>query len=242
MFATGIDVKSAEELGFTTHEALESVTINAAHAMWLGDQVGSLTPGKKADVILLRATDLNLAPLSDIVGAIVIGAQLPATWTRCSSAARSSSATASSSTIDTERVDQLIVEARDRMYGYDDYAGSGRRRPPPRRGAELGRQRSSSPAPAAGWGPPPSRQLVERGVERSRGRLQGQRARAACARSSRLDADSSTVTADVGSAEDVEAFVARAVDRWGGLDGVFNIAGIGHDEYKPLAGRLERDL
>ena len=45
-----------EQLAFTTREALESITINGAHAMWLGDQVGSLTPGKKADVILLRAT------------------------------------------------------------------------------------------------------------------------------------------------------------------------------------------
>jgi NAD(P)-dependent dehydrogenase (short-subunit alcohol dehydrogenase family) len=49
------------------------------------------------------------------------------------------------------------------------------------------------------------------------------------------DVDVLTVTADVGSAEDVEAFVAQAVERWGGLDGIFNIAGIGTTEYKPLA-------
>lgn len=33
-------------------------------------------------------------------------------------------------------------------------------------------------------------------------------------------------SADVGDAQDVEAFVAEAVRRWGGLDGIFNIAAI----------------
>jgi NAD(P)-dependent dehydrogenase (short-subunit alcohol dehydrogenase family) len=44
-----------------------------------------------------------------------------------------------------------------------------------------------------------------------------------------------TVTADVASAEAVAGYVERAVSRWDGLDGVFNIAGIGTREYKPLA-------
>jgi NAD(P)-dependent dehydrogenase (short-subunit alcohol dehydrogenase family) len=44
-----------------------------------------------------------------------------------------------------------------------------------------------------------------------------------------------TAVADVGTAEDVEGFVSRAVERWAGLDGIFNIAGIGTTEYKPLA-------
>jgi NAD(P)-dependent dehydrogenase (short-subunit alcohol dehydrogenase family) len=48
-------------------------------------------------------------------------------------------------------------------------------------------------------------------------------------------AEVETVTADVASTEDVQAYVARAVERFGGLDGVFNIAGIGTTEYKPLA-------
>jgi NAD(P)-dependent dehydrogenase (short-subunit alcohol dehydrogenase family) len=44
-----------------------------------------------------------------------------------------------------------------------------------------------------------------------------------------------TVTADVAAAEDVQGYVDRAVSRFGGLDGVFNIAGIGTREYRPLA-------
>lgn len=42
------------------------------------------------------------------------------------------------------------------------------------------------------------------------------------------------VVADVGSAKDVEAFVQRAVDRFGGLDGIFNIAAV-LGEFKPIA-------
>jgi NAD(P)-dependent dehydrogenase (short-subunit alcohol dehydrogenase family) len=42
------------------------------------------------------------------------------------------------------------------------------------------------------------------------------------------------VVADVGSAADVEGFVQRAVERFGGLDGLFNIAAI-LGEFKPIA-------
>jgi NAD(P)-dependent dehydrogenase (short-subunit alcohol dehydrogenase family) len=44
-----------------------------------------------------------------------------------------------------------------------------------------------------------------------------------------------TATADVASAEDVQRFTEEAVARFGGIDGVFNIAGVGTGEYKPLA-------
>jgi NAD(P)-dependent dehydrogenase (short-subunit alcohol dehydrogenase family) len=43
-----------------------------------------------------------------------------------------------------------------------------------------------------------------------------------------------SVVADVGSAHEVEGFVKRAVDRFGGLDGIFNIAAI-LGEFKPIA-------
>jgi cytosine/adenosine deaminase-related metal-dependent hydrolase len=40
-------------------------TVNAAKAMGHADRVGTLTPGKRADLIMLRATDLNMMPFSD---------------------------------------------------------------------------------------------------------------------------------------------------------------------------------
>jgi 5-methylthioadenosine/S-adenosylhomocysteine deaminase len=126
VFATGRDVKSVDELAFTTREALESGTINSAHAIWLGDQVGSLTPGKKADIILLRGTDLNLAPLSDMVGAIVCGANsgnVDTVLVGGKIVKRAGKLVG----IDVERIHRLYVETRDRMYAYDDYPGM---RPP----------------------------------------------------------------------------------------------------------------
>lgn len=42
------------------------------------------------------------------------------------------------------------------------------------------------------------------------------------------------VAADVRDESDVRGFVAEAVGRWGGLDGIFNIAGIGVQHYVPL--------
>ncbi len=43
--------------------------------MGLGDVTGSLTPGKRADVIVLRGGDLNLAPLNVPDGQVVLAAQ-----------------------------------------------------------------------------------------------------------------------------------------------------------------------
>jgi len=64
-------VDEISQLKMTAREALEMITSGAARACWLEDEVGSLTPGKAADVILLRAGDLNLAPLSDLVGTVL---------------------------------------------------------------------------------------------------------------------------------------------------------------------------
>ncbi len=48
-----------------TREALRWATIGGAEALGLGHRTGTLTPGKQADIVLLRANDLNLFPVSD---------------------------------------------------------------------------------------------------------------------------------------------------------------------------------
>ncbi len=45
--------------------------MNGAKALRLDDKVGSLTPGKEADIIILDATAINVAPLNQVPGAVV---------------------------------------------------------------------------------------------------------------------------------------------------------------------------
>lgn len=43
------------------HDALRWATINAAHALGLGHKIGSLAPGKQADIVMLRADGPSMA-------------------------------------------------------------------------------------------------------------------------------------------------------------------------------------
>ena len=58
----------------TPGDLLRMATLDGAVALGLGDQVGSLKVGKQADVVLLRANDLNLACAHDPIGAVVSSA------------------------------------------------------------------------------------------------------------------------------------------------------------------------
>jgi len=55
----------------TTRDVLRYATMNGAKALRLDGKVGSLTPGKEADIIILDATRLNVAPLNQVPGAVV---------------------------------------------------------------------------------------------------------------------------------------------------------------------------
>jgi 5-methylthioadenosine/S-adenosylhomocysteine deaminase len=52
-------------------DVLRYATINGAKALRLDGKVGSLTPGKEADIIILDATSINVAPLNHVPGAVV---------------------------------------------------------------------------------------------------------------------------------------------------------------------------
>jgi cytosine/adenosine deaminase-related metal-dependent hydrolase len=58
----------------TCRDALSWVTINAARVAGLDHKVGSLTPGKQADIVMLRANDINMVPARDPVGCVVMQA------------------------------------------------------------------------------------------------------------------------------------------------------------------------
>jgi len=55
----------------TTRDVLRYATMNGAKALRLDGKVGSLTPQKEADIIILDPTSLNVAPLNHVPGAVV---------------------------------------------------------------------------------------------------------------------------------------------------------------------------
>jgi len=55
----------------TTRDVLRFGTMNGAKALRLDGKTGSLTPGKEADIIILDATRINVAPLNQVPGAVV---------------------------------------------------------------------------------------------------------------------------------------------------------------------------
>src|SRR5688572_13162088 len=55
----------------TAREVLEFATVEGARANGLEKKVGTLTPGKEADIIMLRADRLNVMPMNNAVGAVV---------------------------------------------------------------------------------------------------------------------------------------------------------------------------
>jgi len=55
----------------TTRDVLRYATINGAKHLRLDKKTGSLTPGKEADIIILDAQAINVAPLNNVPGAVV---------------------------------------------------------------------------------------------------------------------------------------------------------------------------
>jgi cytosine/adenosine deaminase-related metal-dependent hydrolase len=55
----------------TTRDVLRYATINGAKHLRLDKKTGSLTPGKEADIIILDATAINVAPLNNVPNAVV---------------------------------------------------------------------------------------------------------------------------------------------------------------------------
>jgi|tagenome__1003787_1003787.scaffolds.fasta_scaffold20936343_2 5-methylthioadenosine/S-adenosylhomocysteine deaminase len=55
----------------TTRDVLRFATINGAKGLRLDKKTGSLTPGKEADIIILDAEAINVAPVNSVPGAVV---------------------------------------------------------------------------------------------------------------------------------------------------------------------------
>jgi cytosine/adenosine deaminase-related metal-dependent hydrolase len=75
--ATLFELKLAGKAGLphllSTREVIRYATVDGARVAGLGDVTGSLTPGKQADVVVLRSDRPNIFPINDPIGAVVWG-------------------------------------------------------------------------------------------------------------------------------------------------------------------------
>jgi cytosine/adenosine deaminase-related metal-dependent hydrolase len=68
---TAFAVQRGLDGGLRSRDLLEFATVDAARSCGLDARTGSITPGKDADVILLRADDLTVFPVTDPVATVV---------------------------------------------------------------------------------------------------------------------------------------------------------------------------
>jgi cytosine/adenosine deaminase-related metal-dependent hydrolase len=61
-------------LQVSTWDALDFATAQGAHALGLNRRIGTLEPGKQADIILVDATAWNMSPLNDAVSQLLLAA------------------------------------------------------------------------------------------------------------------------------------------------------------------------
>jgi 5-methylthioadenosine/S-adenosylhomocysteine deaminase len=85
------------DVGF--REVIEMATLNGARALGIADTTGSITVGKRADIILIRGNDINIAPIADIEASVV--------------------QSATPANVDTVLVDGRIVKRGGRLVAYD---------------------------------------------------------------------------------------------------------------------------
>jgi len=57
----------------SVRDALAYATIAGARANGIADHVGTLAPGKQADLVLIRADDVSNIPLNNVIGTVVLG-------------------------------------------------------------------------------------------------------------------------------------------------------------------------
>jgi cytosine/adenosine deaminase-related metal-dependent hydrolase len=64
-----------DRVPLSTRRIVELATIDGARSLGLADKTGSLTPGKRADLIMVRTNDINIAPMGEVTHALVFTAQ-----------------------------------------------------------------------------------------------------------------------------------------------------------------------
>jgi cytosine/adenosine deaminase-related metal-dependent hydrolase len=99
----------------STRDALEWGTLEGARQFGLDNRIGSLTPGKQADIVLIRHDSIHMSPVNHPVAAVVQSASARDVDTvLIAGKVRKRHGTLVG--VDVERVRRLIYEARDHLF------------------------------------------------------------------------------------------------------------------------------
>jgi 5-methylthioadenosine/S-adenosylhomocysteine deaminase len=99
----------------TAREVLEFATIEGARANGLDRKIGTLTPGKQADIVMLRTDRLNVMPMNNAVGAVVTSMG-PHNVDTVLIAGKVMKRNGQLTGVDFGRIKRVGEEARDRLY------------------------------------------------------------------------------------------------------------------------------
>ena len=110
--AAGGDASEMSQLNVSCRDALSFGTVEGARAVGLDAKIGSLTPGKDADLILLRTDTLGMTPLNNPAAAVVYNGN-PSLVDTVLVAGRVVKRDGRLIGVDVERVRRLAVETRD---------------------------------------------------------------------------------------------------------------------------------
>jgi cytosine/adenosine deaminase-related metal-dependent hydrolase len=107
--------EQTQQLDLQASDMLEFATIAGARTCGIEDRVGSITPGKQADLILLRRDTLNLTPLNHPRGSVVLAAG-PGNVDTIFVAGKIVKQAGKLINCDLERVFRLATESRDHLF------------------------------------------------------------------------------------------------------------------------------
>ncbi|NIS81080.1 MAG: amidohydrolase family protein [Anaerolineales bacterium] len=92
--------RSGDQGRLSPQKLLEMVTLDAANAIQLGEHIGSLEPGKRADLLLIDLQKAELAPINDLYMTAIFGITAP--------------------NLDTILIDGQVVLSRGTVVGVDE--------------------------------------------------------------------------------------------------------------------------
>lgn len=107
----------------STRDALEWATIEGARQFGMEDKIGTLTPGKQADIVLLRTDGMNMTPLNHPVAAAVMNTSVRDVDTVLV-AGQVKKRGGALVGVDVARAKKLAIEARDYVFdkaGWPDF-------------------------------------------------------------------------------------------------------------------------